>query len=207
MTERVWIGEAAENLGVSLSGIKAWCDRLGLANERDNRGRRVLSPNELEVLTLAKAMREDGRTFDTITKRVGRSPDNRQAADTQDPESADDRQATVRQSSGGDYKALISEVLEAVSYQIDQKTDLAEKYARAAHQIGKLEADNEYLRSEVSKLQSQMAEAQLRLSAADSEATENTRLKEQLEQQSQKLAAIEKENVQLKARPWWRIWS
>jgi DNA-binding transcriptional MerR regulator len=145
--EKIWIGDAADQLSVSQSTVRAWCDRMEF-HSKDSKGRRIISSEQFRALQAVQALLDDGHTFNTVQRRL-RDP----AEDSQRDRSA---HADDSQSVHSDPAALIGAVVTAIA----QQTDLAEKYARAAHEIGKLEERTLSLTDQLQEARSALAEAQ-----------------------------------------------
>lgn len=135
MTDRQTFQEVSGRLGVSVSTLKAWTGRLSLGNERGANGKRFLSLEEIAVLEAAKMLRDEGSGLNTITRKL--TPDSHLVdADEQVTASrlSDDSHLTTKTTF--DIEAVAVRLVEAMK----NENDLAEKYARAAHRIGELEA-------------------------------------------------------------------
>jgi DNA-binding transcriptional MerR regulator len=129
MGERIWISDAADKMGVGVTTVRGWCDMLDIAKARDDKGRRVLTPDEYAALEVVKALRQEGDGLDTIQRKIGGQSD---ASD-------DATEAPARRTDAADARAdrreMVAEIIEAMEGQ----AGLAEKYARAAHEIGTLQ--------------------------------------------------------------------
>lgn len=85
---------------------------------------------------------------------------------------------------GGDAGAIAAYVARAVQDALRQETVLSHRYAHAAHQIGKLEAENEHLRSMLNSAQ--------------------RRYHREVDEVRARVAELEAEPVQTRTRtPWW----
>lgn len=148
MSERLTAAKAAEALGVHVNTIKNWLGQLPIPVEKDSAGRWRFDDRAFEVLQAIKELRDEDRTFDTIRRRI----DSGELSEPQDTTS--EATAPHNPSMAETLAAAITpQLVEALSAQ----TALAEKYAHAAHQIGKLEAENEYLRNQVAELRDKVA--------------------------------------------------
>lgn len=63
------IQEAADELQVSHSTVRSWADKFGFTT-RDHKGRRAFNPDEMSVFYSAKAMLGEGRTLNTVQRRL-----------------------------------------------------------------------------------------------------------------------------------------
>ncbi len=195
MAERLTTAATAEAIGVPITTLKGWLSQVDVPTERDSAGRRRFSPEALEVLEVVKELRGSGRTFETIRRRVpsivqplddGRETDQTDTGPTGDEPQADGQRLIDgretddrRAGDGRDLAALVASfVVEAVK----AENELGEKYARAAHRIGELEATTRGLEAERDRLAGELAEA-----------------KAERDQARALLAAP--------ARPWWKFWS
>jgi DNA-binding transcriptional MerR regulator len=119
------LNEAAAQIGAPYSTVRHWADKLGLGQEKDSRGRRVLTADEMAQLETAREMLEAGHGFATIQRRTGNQP-------------APQRDEPVT-SPALDFDALATSLQQAVVQAVAGQVELSEKYARAAHEIGRLE--------------------------------------------------------------------
>ena len=148
MGEVMTAAKVAEALGVHVNTIKNWLGQLPIPVEKDSAGRWRFDERAFEVLQTIKGLRDEDRTFDTIRRRI----DSGELSGPQD--TASEATAPPNPSMAETLAAAITpQLVEALSAQ----TALAEKYAHAAHQIGKLEAENEYLRGQVAELRDKVA--------------------------------------------------
>lgn len=181
MSERLSTAEAAQALGVHVNTVKHWIGQVQIPAEKDNAGRWRFSPEALEVLQAIKELRGQDRSFETIRRRIDKRPlGDRQAGEQ--PELSD-RLAGDKQPPSLDPHALAETLTTAITPQIvdalASQTSLAEKYAKAAHQIGRLEAEVEYLK---------------------------TRLGEAREENGQLADKVRLLEAPKSQRPWWRLW-
>jgi len=143
---KIWIGEAAERLEVSVSTVKVWCDRLGIANDRDSRGRRLLSLQEISALEAVKVLRGEGNGLDTIQRRISSSGDC-QFADSRligDGLSAASQPLI-------DTDAIVAKVGQVVAFQMGAFARLSERFGDLQRQIGQLETENQFLRAQLAE--------------------------------------------------------
>lgn len=188
--------EAAEALGVPLGTLKTWLDRLPIPVETDSRGRRRIPPEGLQAIAAVQSLRDGDAGYETIRRRLEPSPDSA-AADPEGSQAEHQPEAgsspaesaapsAETQPSPGpalDEARLAQVVHDAVSFAVTNQTELAEKYARAAHQIGQLE-------ERVANL--------------------TTQLHVDRDRHARELEAARAEIALLKApaapRPWWKLW-
>jgi DNA-binding transcriptional MerR regulator len=114
--------EAAERIGVNPNTLKSWIKTLPINPERDGAGNYRFNERALEVLEAIKGLRLDKRTNETIRRYIT----------TDHPE--------VTQQSPLDEQRITQVITDSITQAIAIQTDLSEKYARAAHRIGELEA-------------------------------------------------------------------
>lgn len=172
----VTTSQAAERLDVPLSTLKAWLERIDLPLPVDSRGRRLLDDEALEVLRTVRALRDRDLGYDTIRRKlvedgvpVGGPLPGPAAA-------------------GIDGAALADQVKAAVHQALGEQTFLAQAYAEASREIGRLE-------ERVAALQGALAarDVELRLLArelAEARGDEHT-------------SVVESEPS---ARPAWKFW-
>lgn len=176
MSETFTAPVVAKRLGIGVTTLKTWSEKVGIGTKTSS-GVWVYTEKDVELLEVVRSFRGDDRGFDTITRRIRAESTDSARRPTDD----DGRQPAMSP------EQIKTVVIEAIASQ----TDLSEKYARAAHQIGKLEADNEHLRT-------QLSDARQRLTTADADAAENERLRAQLAERDAELAKLKEK------RPWWR---
>lgn len=72
MTESTMtLREAAGRLGLEPETLLGWGEKLGVKGTPRDDGEILLTPHELYLLELIKALREEEAGFDTIRKRIG----------------------------------------------------------------------------------------------------------------------------------------
>lgn len=230
--------EAAARLEVGFSTMKTWCDKLPIPHRTDAAGARRIGPEGLAVLEQVKQLRDQGRHLESI--RVILAPaepepgsDPAPAAPEPGPSSAHG-QPEAEPEPGPSRNIEHSELAQvvaaaaaqAVEAAITRETELAEKYARAAHRIGELEATVRGLEGQLAArlepgpspdLTAALAavqeaaarETSLRLRLVSSQAATEKR---ELEV---KMAELERELADARAaaaaiasapRPWWKVW-
>lgn len=123
----VTTSQAADRLDVPLSTLKAWLERLELPLPVDSRGRRLLDDEALEVLRTVRALRERDLGYDTIRRKL-----------VQDGVPVGAPPATAAGPSL-DGAALADQVKAAVHQALGEQTFLAQAYAEATREIGRLE--------------------------------------------------------------------
>lgn len=151
MADSLATKDVAERIGVSESTVKLWTDRLGLEVERDSRHNRRYPPEVADLLNTVKGLRDEGKGYQTIQRLIKRAP-SEQSSGADEASPPDERPLSERQTI--DLDALTEQLSAAVVATIKADNEQAEKYARAAHRIGQLEAENAALRSEVAHLRS-----------------------------------------------------
>ena len=135
----------------------------------------------------------------TITRRVGtNAPDgDRSPPDTD--QSAPGGEASLP-GAGETVLAADTYAAEPITpSQIERVTDLARDFARAAHQIGRLEAEKENLQSENARLALELAEARKLLTGSSQELDD---LRRRLADEAQARAAL-LEAQQKRTLTWW----
>lgn len=153
-------GEAAKHLQIPQSTLKMWLSELPIQTTTDSRGRRRLNDDALAVLETVKDLRTHDFGLQTIRRRIVSGGGSVQLGDSQElgnelknPHGdTGSSQPADNQELEGSSNALIAQVVAAIR----SENEMSEKYARAAHQIGKLESENDFLRV-------QLAEAQKRI--------------------------------------------
>lgn len=143
--------EAAERLGIPKTTLSTWLGQLPIPHDTDSRGRRRLDDEALALLETVKTLRGDDCGYQTIRRRIGplTEPDQVEAESNPTTNETQPEQAPTL-----DTDAFMAQVVAAVSAQ----TDLAERYARVAHQVGRLEADNDHLRAQLAELKDKVAQ-------------------------------------------------
>lgn len=184
MTERLTTAAAAEAIGVPITTLKGWLSQVPVPTERDTAGRRRFPPEALEVLEVVKELRDAGRTFETIRRRVPSvdhpAPDERETKESETGPMNAERQANDRRAA--DVRELAGLVAAAVADVVKAENELAEKYARATYEIGELRATTRGLEAERDRLAGELAE-----------------VKADRDQARALLAAPA-------PRPWWKVW-
>lgn len=143
--------EAAERLGVPKTTLSTWLGQLPIPYETDSRGRRRLDDEALALLETVKTLRGDDCGYQTIRRRIGPLTEPDQVEAECNPAATETQ---PEQAPALDTDAFMAQVVAAVSAQ----TELAERYARVAHQVGRLEADNDHLRAQLAELKDKVAQ-------------------------------------------------
>lgn len=150
--------EVAEALDIPLGTLKGWLSKIPVPASIDSAGNRRFNEEQIEIVRRIRALRlDDGRGMETIRRRLdlddhGKTrldPGCVQDADEPSPDCVQDVTSAQPQI---DTSLIVAQVVEAIAGQ----TELAEKYARAAHEIG-------LLTERVSNLTAQLGDARSRI--------------------------------------------
>lgn len=175
--------EVAEELGIPLGTLKSWLNKIPVSVQTDSSGNRRFGEGEIEIIRQIQALRlEEGRGMETIRRRL--QLDSQDEAQTQLGSSPDETRSNPADDQPHASIVDTSLIVEAVTAAIAQQTDLSEKYARAAHQIGGLEAENRFLKDQLNETREQLLKAQEKV--------------QQLEAPQEKPAPM---------RSWWKFWT
>lgn len=183
------IDALAAELGLSPSGLRRRIHALGLETERGSRGRMVLTSELEAALREADRLMGEGAGSATVRRVLGL------ASDVQETPTA---HASASMPGAVTLAPLASdarEIRDVVAEAIADQTELAERYARAAHRVGDLEATTRAVEAERDKLTQDLEQARAELAQARAL---------QLEQ-AQALTTLTAELAQAR-RPWWRPW-
>ena len=230
--------EAAVQLDVGFSTMKAWCDKLPIPLRTDAAGARRIGPEGLAILEQVKQLRDQGRHLESIrvilapaepepgsdpaSVSVEPGPSPALGQPGAEPEPGSNRALTQ----GGLAETVAAAAAAAVEAAIGRETELAEKYARAAHRIGELEATVRGLEGQLAaRLEPgpspDLAEALVAIQgAAEREVSLRIRLVDQLAAAERRelevqMAGLERELAEARAaavaiatapKPWWRFW-
>jgi DNA-binding transcriptional MerR regulator len=197
------IVEAAEALGVPHGTLKGWLRKVPIPLVEDPDGHRRVSPEGVEMLRHIKAMRlEQGWGFGRIRSALGLN-----SVETDDEPGESNTEPVRDQGAAMTHPALVAQVIEA----IQEQTALAEKFARATHRIGQLEAEGEALRLQIVETRQLLTDGGEKAKGHEvklaTTAAENAELRQLLTGEQQLRARVEGERDQLRAfvgRPWWR---
>lgn len=201
--------EAATELGVPLGTLKRWVDELPIPLEKDAAGARRYGPEALEVLRRVAELRQDDRHFESIRVIInpsqtadgpGLSPDlgagqpaNRIVTSAENTGPGPSQPAisdraepgpSVQEVAATVGDAIVERVGRELSEVLRRENDMAEKYARAGHRIGELEATLKARDERLELLAAELAEVK-----ADRD-------------QVRALLAAPPAPV----RPWWKVW-
>lgn len=172
MLQQLTSTEIAELVGISESSVRQWAKAYELSSKKAGK-KRLYDEEAIAAIKRIKMLRDEGAGDRTIRLAVT----SRNGCDN-------------LQQYQLDHKSNVSEELKQELIQIiENKDSLAEKYARATYEIGKLEAVNQLLREKLDLLpeSSAMAELQSRYKLQQNEIE---RLQQELEQE--------------KSKSWWR---
>lgn len=193
MSDTLTAPEAAKRLGVGATTLKTWAEKVGVG-EKNGAGVWLFSDRDMNVLEVVQALRDEGRTFVTITRRLREdSPDaDLSPPDTDQPPSDTDSEAP------DDENVYPIEVVTPT--EIERVTELAREFARAAHQIGRLEAEKENLMAENARLAGELADARKLLTGSSNELDDTRR---RLADEAQARAALLEQQKQKQNQSWW----
>lgn len=66
------IQQIADRLGVGVTTVRQWADRLGIEGGRTSSGKRIFSDEEVRVFEVVASLRGQDLGLDTIARRIGR---------------------------------------------------------------------------------------------------------------------------------------
>lgn len=185
----VTIHEAATRLGVCASTLRTWGEKTGVAGVRTSSGKRLYSEDDLSALEAIKALRDEDAGWMTIRRRIGREAG--EAMITSSTPLMADPDAPAPAAAGDAPNGLMGKVIETLNAQ----SGMAERYARAGYQIGRLEAEVKHLADDRERLAGRLAEAEQKLAelALNEELlrAERARLGRELGDARTKLATLE----------------
>ena len=178
----VTTSQAAERLDVPLSTLKAWLERLDLPLPVDSRGRRLLDDGALDVLRTVRALRDRDLGYDTIRRKLVEDgvPVGVPAGPT---------------GPAPDASEIAAQVMAAVHQAMGEHTFIAQAYAEATREIGRLE-------EKVAALQGTLAakDLELRMLARELAGERGD------EHATLMPAAPPAADVDASARPAWKFW-
>lgn len=190
----VTIHDAATRLGVCASTLRTWGEKTGVSGVRTSSGKRLYSEEDLAALEAVKALRDEDAGWMTIRRRIGREPVAGEAVITSATPLMPDPDAAAAPSAGAPVEpssGLVTKVIETLNAQ----SGMAERYARAGYQIGRLEAEVKHLADDRERLAGRLAESEQKLCelALNEELlrAERARLGRELGEARQKLATLE----------------
>lgn len=179
----------AQELNLSPSGLRKRIAALGLEPERGSRGRVVLTPELEATLREADRLMGDGAGAATVRRLLCLSGSSRE---TDTPTDAEAMPGSVTLAP---VSCDAQEIRDTVARAIADQTDLAERYARAAHRVGELEATVRAVEADRDRLAEQAAQTQADLAQARAQARE----------QAQTIATLA-DALHQSRRPWWKVW-
>jgi DNA-binding transcriptional MerR regulator len=193
MDETRTLTRVADDMGIPANTIKTWLHQMDfIPAAKDSAGRWRFNDEAAAVLGEIQALRLEGCTLNTVRRRLNgrRTIDEHSIAGVpeviSDDHQADDWEGDEHRSTADERPTNITmcpqfgpdtaAIVEAVTAAIVGQTDMAEKYARAAHRIGELEAtvkavegerdrDRQTLEAERDRLVGELAAARALLSA------------------------------------------
>lgn len=66
------IQQIADRLGVGVTTVRQWADRLGIEGGRTSSGKRIFSDEDVRVFEVVASLRGQDLGLDTIARRIGR---------------------------------------------------------------------------------------------------------------------------------------
>lgn len=191
----VTIHEAATRLGVCASTLRTWGEKTGVAGVRTSSGKRLYSEDDLNALEAIKALRDEDAGWMTIRRRIGREPVAGDAVITSATPLMPDPDAPAGPVAAPPPAEAPSGFVTKVIETLNAQSGMAERYARAGYQIGRLEAEVKHLADDRERLAGRLAEAEQKLAeqALNEELlrAERARLGRELGEARQKLTALE----------------
>lgn len=202
MTERYDSKDIADRAGIGNSTVRKWVQEYGLPHTRKRGGKIVFDEDILDTIAAIKQLKGDGAGYDTITQTIGTAraqPGQRQskhgnarAEPEQRSAALDDKlkvfSADLANSIKEGIQSELSQNNHMLASHIDKITELAEKAAHAAHQVGVLEERNRTLEERLKTLPPVI---------------EYDRLKMLLSQEKERVACLESQLEQERGLTWW----
>jgi DNA-binding transcriptional MerR regulator len=211
MAANITAPEAAKRLGIGITTIKTWADKIGLGHKTAS-GVWLYSEEDLRVLEVVQTLRDEDRSFDTIIRRIGQdgvlttaapssnTDSRRPAISTEDAE----RQPTASDDIDREHQIDLLPVVRELNETVQQVNSLALLLTNA----GK---ENERLRGEVLMAERRLIEAETKGAEAD-------RLRQELDESRQRLNAerddaalqravadnLRSELMAERGKSWWR---
>jgi DNA-binding transcriptional MerR regulator len=178
--ERLTTQDVCDQTGIPKTKIKYWVQALNLPVPKDSKGAWRWSPDLVEQILQVQQLRElDGRTLESVRRVIGEPVDS--------PEAIHEEYSESTEAVPGEFvdsaevaEAVAAALMPQMKEALAAQNEMAERYARVAHQVGRLEAENDHLRQERDRLAGELAETKALLAAPKEEA---------------------------KAKPWWRLWA
>lgn len=185
MVEAKTLAQVADEIGIPANTIKTWLHQFeNIGAAKDPAGRWRFTPEAEDVLRQIHTLRLDGRTMDTVRRRLDDdSTADEQPQSEQAPEPGsvtDEPRSTAPASLDTDELAAI--VTASVVQAIQAQSEQAERYARATYRVGELEATVRAVEADRDRLASELADAR------------------------RVIAQLEAPKAAAPARPWWRVW-
>jgi DNA-binding transcriptional MerR regulator len=152
--------DIAEKMGQSQSTIRHWQQKYGIRKEL-KKGKALYTPDQVAVFEAVKELIAKGAGDTTIKKRIG--SDNPPPMAQQQPTNGAIGEATAQptepmtQQSPANPPPMDDDRIRVILRdELAQQSDLAEKYARAAHQIGQHEERERQLVATIDELREQV---------------------------------------------------
>lgn len=183
--------QTASELHVSQSKLKRLAYKYQI-KPRIIKGKAAYDQESIEALRLVRALQEEGRGDGTIRRKldgVRTSPDG---VHSQNELSPNQSERSPAQSEPGLTLVQVQSILKT---EFSQQNELAEKYARATHEIGVLQERCRQFEEQIKALPSPETRYQLELQTSESE-----RLLTELEQLTERLASIEAEKLEAESK-------
>lgn len=142
------VDEVATQLQVSSQTLHTWEKLFQLSVKRDSRGRRKYTDENIKMLQTIKLLRDADNGTQTINKKL--------YGDTREALKEDTAIFVLEQKNASSMELLLSlqETKQELLNKLDGIVELSEKYARATHIMGTLEADNRRLEERIILLDS-----------------------------------------------------
>lgn len=149
------IHEAANRLGVCASTLRTWGEKTGVSGTRTGSGKRLYNEDDVACLEAVKSLRDEDAGWMTIRRRIGKED----AIVVSSTPLMAETDATAAGPAPAADNSLVSKVIETLT----QQSGMAERYARAGYQIGRLESEVKHLQDERERLAMRLAEAEQRV--------------------------------------------
>lgn len=197
--------DISDAVGIARSTVREWTRQYDIPHHR-KKGKIVFSDEAQAIFESILQLKEKDAGMATIRRSIGSS------SFSPHQEHGDAMTATsAPQPNHGDDMSTVIET--SIERAISRNNDLAEKYARACHEIGKLENEVFHLKerlallpspTEVIKLESSFEASQAKIEALEKK---NNSLPSQEEYEALKVKyeVIEEENQQLRSGWWYRL--
>lgn len=159
------IQQIADRLGVGVTTVRQWADRLGIEGGRTSSGKRIFTDDEVRVFEVVASLRGQDLGLDTIARRIGRVSNGHHAEDDHDlttvrnaTDNIGDPLDSQRTIVSLEARLLVAE--EAANQLRDTITSKDEMIAILQNQIDSLHQQVSDLRSERDRLLKWMETAQ-----------------------------------------------